>query len=277
MNANQFNNTKLVLASINNVNYVKDTNKVNNDKNVNYINEVKEEKEDKQLSFEEDLARLKALSAKRKVADELSLDSLREETQEKESLDSSQWREGLCDGPARDHWARFRCQYFFQETKRGTEHKIKLLLKAEDESYIELMSNVGRSYDFQKGVEALMLDDPWYKSILKELTRKNTKFGKFYIANTKSNAKKNRNTVPVPYTAVTVTQVENGVYEVNIWLWNSRWNLLLTDSFLTEKQQKGNMLAKTEWFNEKSKINHKTESALDMLGWNKKKGDNNDN
>lgn len=275
MNANQYNKTAEVLASIK---YSKEVKQVKNSKEAIEDNEVKSVKEEKEAKCNKQvsLERLKALSAKRELecSGTSPLESLRELDQEgsqsQEPLDSSQWREGLCEGPATNHWARFRCQYFTQESGRGVEYKIKLLLTAEDHSYIELMSNVGRKYDFARGLEDIITVDPWYTHIVDcAIEQPDTRSGKFYIANTKRNAKENRNTTPEPYTAVTVTPIETGVYSVKLWLWNSHWDLLLTDSFLTEAQQRKNMLSKTEWFNSNSKINNKSRNALQMLGWKK--------
>jgi len=275
MNTDSYNKTSEILASIKynkEVKEVKNTNKTKEHNKAKCVKKEKEAKCNKQVSLE----RLKALSVKRELECNSTspLESLRELDQEgsqsQELLDSSQWRKGLCEGPAEDHWARFRCQYFTQESNRGVEYKVKLLLTAEDHSYIELMSNVGRKYDFARGLEDIITVDPWYTHIVdRAIEQPNTRSGKFYIANTKRNAKENRNTTPEPYTAVTVTPIETGVYNVKLWLWNSHWDLILTDTFLTEAQQKKNMLAKTEWFNSNSKINNKSRNALQMLGWKK--------
>lgn len=278
MNANQYNKTAEILASIKYVKEVKEVKQVKQDKEDNDVKCVKEVKEDKEVKqFSTDLDRLKALAARRETEDlsPFSLESLREENNssgfDQELLDSSQKVEWLCDGPGQDHWARFRCEHYTQETGRGIEYKVKVLLTAEDGSYIELMSNVGRKYDFTRGLESTIEDNPWYERLWKSIDQENTKCGKFYIANTKNNKKENRNTTPEPYTAVTITKMEPGAYGVKLWLWNAEWNLVLTDSFLTERQKQKNMLAKTQWFNPNSTNNNRSRSALDMLGWKKEK------
>ena len=252
------------LASINNVKNVNNDKDVNNDNN---DKEVKDDKDDKHFA----LARLRALSAK-SSADMTSSSSLGKPIDEVEPLDSKSKEKWLCEGPAKDHWARFRAQLFLQTTGRGDEWKLKLLMTTENNKQVELMATLGRKWDFLRGLPRDVTDnDPWYLNVAPHIDQmqKGDRCGKFYLANTKTNSKQRRSTETQSYTTVILHQEEQGVYTAELWLWNGYWKLTLTDTFLTEAQQRKNMLANTQWFNGDSQINHKQKTALDIIGWKK--------
>lgn len=142
-------------------------------------------------------------------------------------------------------------------------------MTTETNKHVELMATLGRKWDFLRGLSKTQ--DPWYEHMIEQLDtmKPNERCGKFYLANTKTNNKQHRNTQTQEYTGVILRQAESGVYIADIWLWNAYWRLYLTDTFLTQAQQRKNMLANTQWFNDDSKVNHQDRTALDIIGWNK--------